>query len=62
MVLDKCIEIHKKNNRFRFVNKEVLKEFLQSEFHEKINSKARKNEIEEIAYSYLSPKTVELFT
>ena len=46
MVLDKCIEIHKKNNRFRFVNKEVLKEFLQSEFHEKINSKARKNEIE----------------
>ena len=62
MLADKCIEIHKKNNRFRFVNRDDLKQFLESEFNEKIKSKTRKPNMEILAYQHLSEKTIDLFT
>lgn len=62
MLFDKCIEIHKRNNRFRFVNRDDLKKFLESEFDEKIKSKTRKPDMEILAYQYLSEKTIDLFT
>lgn len=62
MLFDKCIEIHKRNNRFRFVNRDDLKNFLESEFDEKIKSKTRKPDMEILAYQYLSEKTIDLFT
>lgn len=62
MVYDKCIQIHKDRNRFKFVNRDNLKRFLESEFGEKINSKTRKPDMENLAYQYLSEQTIDLFT
>ena len=62
MLFDKCIQIHKRNDRFRFVNRNDLRIFLESIFDEKLNSKTRKDDMEILAYNHLSEDTLDLFT
>lgn len=60
-VAEKAIQIHKDKKRFNFVRKDELVEFLRTHFDDTLRTKMPKSELEEMAYSFLNPDTLELF-
>ena len=59
---ERCIDIHKKNNRFRAVHRDELRRFLVEDLGLKIKKSLRKCDMEPIAYEHLTPETINLFS
>ena len=58
----RCIDIHKKNNRFRAVHRDEIRRFLVEDLGLKIKKSLRKCDMEPIAYEHLTPETIRLFS
>ena len=60
-IYEKCIERHRKQNRFQAVLKENLAAYL-SRIDETVSKKTLKKDLIEIAYAHLTPETLADFT